>query len=697
MIARWKIPGIFIFVVLLVLSWAFYTQHVWEDYFITYRASKNLATGQGLTFTAGERVHSFTSPLGVLLPAVASLLTGNSSDTAVLWLFRLMGASALAGAVVILQRLVRRLALAGIVVVLMTAAVLTDAKILDFTINGMETPFLLLFLSWVLWVLFAEPTRPWLPLGLAWAGLQWTRPDAFIYIGGLAWGVLLFRPTVSSWRERLGWCRSFIGAGLITTVVYLPWVIWAWLYYGTPVPHTIIAKGLWLPKFSAGLVFTWLQAFPGKMISDHSIMAGTFMPGYSFNTGWPAVAIQTSFWLTLLAIVLWLVPRVRWEARVASFAAAVGQFYLHSFVGFPVPWYMPPVTLLALVALVLVWGQIWQATGSQENSRALFRLGRSVLAGGAGLLLLGAMAISLGSAYQLRWQQKIIEEGQRRRIGEWLRGQATNVHDTVFLEPLGYIGFYSKLKMLDFPGLCSPEMVAARRRSHSSSPPRCWPELIMDLQPDWLVLRYFEAEGIRQCDPELLDEYYDLARVFDVRPQVEAIPFLPGRGYLTGDAYFEVYRRRSSLPRGFSLRRIKESSLTQRDSWGQPAYDSGRQLQSHAPSQVKFNKPAEARWLSGGLGILEEAYANPSDSTDGAVFTINFVGTDGARRTLLERFMNPRDLEEDRGTWNFRVELPANKPGEIELDITPGPQNNNAYDWTYWSFLNLEIPQQFHR
>ena len=83
----------------IALGWAAFTQHVWEDYYITYRASKNLATGEGLTFTAGERVHSFTSPLGVLLPAVASLMTGNSSDTGTLWIFRVMAAAALAGAV----------------------------------------------------------------------------------------------------------------------------------------------------------------------------------------------------------------------------------------------------------------------------------------------------------------------------------------------------------------------------------------------------------------------------------------------------------------------------------------------------------------------------------------------------------------------------------------------------------------------
>jgi len=66
---------------------------------MTYRASQNLATAQGLTLSAGERgVHTFTSPLGVLLPALASVLTGNSSDNAALWIFRIFSSSAYAGA-----------------------------------------------------------------------------------------------------------------------------------------------------------------------------------------------------------------------------------------------------------------------------------------------------------------------------------------------------------------------------------------------------------------------------------------------------------------------------------------------------------------------------------------------------------------------------------------------------------------------
>jgi hypothetical protein len=149
---------LFCFTIAIVMAWAIYTQHAWEDYYITYRASKNLATGHGLTFTAGEKVHSFTSPLGVLLPAAASLLTGNSSDLAALWIFRAFGAAALAGTMIILQFAFRQIAEAKVAAAgLLAALVLSDAKILDFPINGMETPFLLLFLAWSWWALVTMP------------------------------------------------------------------------------------------------------------------------------------------------------------------------------------------------------------------------------------------------------------------------------------------------------------------------------------------------------------------------------------------------------------------------------------------------------------------------------------------------------------------------------------------------------------
>ena len=74
--------------VLIPLAFAAFTGHVWEDFYITYRASRNLAAGNGLVFQPGERVHSFTSPLGVLVPALLARLFGPEGDPQVIWAFR---------------------------------------------------------------------------------------------------------------------------------------------------------------------------------------------------------------------------------------------------------------------------------------------------------------------------------------------------------------------------------------------------------------------------------------------------------------------------------------------------------------------------------------------------------------------------------------------------------------------------------
>ena len=96
-------------VFLVALAFAIYTQHVWEDYWITFRCSQNLATGHGLVFTPGERLHTFTSPLGVLLPAGFSWLTGNQSDELALWLFRLTSIAAFSAGLVLLFHVLQRL------------------------------------------------------------------------------------------------------------------------------------------------------------------------------------------------------------------------------------------------------------------------------------------------------------------------------------------------------------------------------------------------------------------------------------------------------------------------------------------------------------------------------------------------------------------------------------------------------------
>ena len=162
--------GVFLAAAILALGWTLATDHVWEDYWITFRSSKNLATGHGLLHQHGERLHTFTSPLGVLLPALCSLLTGNQSDLAALWLFRLMGVAAFGGAAALFGASASAMKMPRIVPVVLVLWLMTDNKSLDFAANGMETSILLLFTGWMIWALFAcRSAKAWAHLGAAWA------------------------------------------------------------------------------------------------------------------------------------------------------------------------------------------------------------------------------------------------------------------------------------------------------------------------------------------------------------------------------------------------------------------------------------------------------------------------------------------------------------------------------------------------
>ncbi len=148
---RQTLTLVFAAAALVPLVFALYTRHAWEDWYITYRASKNLAMGNGLVFTVGQRVQSFTSPLGTLLPALLAWLTRN--DEAVLWLFRLLNCSFLGVAAVCLWQVSARLQFGGWARFLLLGTFVFESKIVDFSINGMEAAMMVLFLAVALYAL----------------------------------------------------------------------------------------------------------------------------------------------------------------------------------------------------------------------------------------------------------------------------------------------------------------------------------------------------------------------------------------------------------------------------------------------------------------------------------------------------------------------------------------------------------------
>jgi hypothetical protein len=536
---RWACVGIFSGIVMVTLVWSAYTHHVWEDFYITYRASKNLALGNGLVFTVGERLQTFTSPLQALIPALIAWMTRCRSDDLVIWIYRLVGSCALGGCGVILWKVSRYFRWPAAAAMACIGLFAVDAKTIDFTASGMETPFLLFFMAWQAYIVFTGgSTRR---LGVAWAGMMMSRPDAFIQISAFYAAALIFADGGRSRRELL--VRA-LRAGMLTTVLYLPWFLWATWYYGSPVPHTIIAKGLNLPSGFNHIFHALIEA-PQLMITLGVFHRIVYAPTYVELGDWKEWGyFSHTVWRLLIVPVwcYWLNPWGGKWARATSLWLFLGSMYGAS--APPEPWYIPPYALVGMIA----WGfVISDLVGKMTANEAGARVpGIGVLRLLLPALVLAFVAFQAGTslvmANVMRLQQVIVEGRIRTPIGLWLH-QTAAPGDTVFLEPLGFIGYYSNLKMYDFPGLSSEEVISARWKLRTDE----YHALIRELKPVWLVLRPPDVAHIKSVAPGLLSERgkgeYILRRTYDQSAEIAALGPIHGRSLLTFDQTFMVYHR----------------------------------------------------------------------------------------------------------------------------------------------------------
>jgi hypothetical protein len=660
-------------VTVVALGFALYTNHAWEDYYITFRSSKNLATGHGLVYNHGDRLHTFTSPLGVLLPAVSYLLTFNSSDTGALWIFRLMSCAALGGAAILLGAIAREKNYGKLAALLIIGWLALDAKTIDFTINGMETGFLLLFLAYALWAHLLPGKRQWLHLGAAWAGLMWTRPDSFVYIGVLAAGFWLFNEPERTGLTRGKMAALFVRAGLVTTALYLPWLLFAWGYYGTPVPHTITAKsGIGGPRTLAGLLPVIIN-LPFKAWGSTGSMEGTFLPAYYIIGGWPEYVVQVARGLAATCSLLWLMPFLRVETRAASFAFFGAHAYLSYYPYFPFPWYLPSTTLLAIFCLGSLLAQLLTVSTQWQSAHPGGDRHRQVLGFAtvvALLLLAGTAWTTWQSARLFAAQQKYVEDGNRRKIGEWLRAHA-QPGDTVFMEPLGYIGYFSGLKTYDFPGMSSREMVAVRKKIGSID----WILIISHLQPNWLVLRPHERLNLTNENHALMTESYEAVQEFSVADPLEKLD-VPGLPYLQHDARFTVFKKRPNSTR-YDLAR-DESPF----GFSEKILDGVKVTFAHAPSTLIRQIPPEATRGEVQFGFEEDAYAPAGERTDGATFSVELIDQEMVT-ILASRTLDPVANPADRGVQQFTFDIPA-RTARSKLALRVSAGRNMTKDWTCW-------------
>jgi hypothetical protein len=515
-----KFWAILAFLLLLVpLICAFGTGQVWEDFLITFKFSENLCAGHGLVYVPGRIVHGFTSPLGTLLPALCHLAPGGESYLGALWWFRLAFClpAYVAGGMLLAYAV--GLAFPGRrwPQLLVVAIYALDAKSALFTMNGMETGLMLAFLAYA----FASAHTPlggprsWWHVGLAWGGLMWTRPDACLAIAALGMSMLVFRHGETLSAK----IRETVKSALLTTALYLPWFAWAWWYYGSPIPHTILAKSQMIPYDGIGDYLACLAAdLPSRL-------AWVFGAPYARLREWPR--IFTLWWqaTALFCCLYGLFKGGEVIGRAAALVYACLLAYL-ILIPFPYPWYYPPVAQMG--AIILVCGLVRLASIPG-------RAGRWIFSGITASLLGAAFATLILSAYAATIQQVVVEDKTRTQIGLWLKENGSP-RDRVYIECLGYVGYFSGMDMHDYPGLVSPDVVSLRQKGETFyTIPLC-------LRPEWVVLRRQEAMNMQVANPAFFSLYQPVV-FLDTSEDVKRFGAFLGRGGVLNDATFVIFRR----------------------------------------------------------------------------------------------------------------------------------------------------------
>jgi hypothetical protein len=491
------------------------TDRKFEDGLITVTHAQSVIEGIGLTHHAGEPhvQHGFTSALSVLVPLAGELVKHGSGITTL----RLASLVAFAFAVVYAYRLSRDLGLGAWPTGFVLAYLAFDQNSIFYGIAGMETQMAVAILLAA--IFYVHRGRP-VPAGLALGLCVLVRPDFLLFVGpALAY---LF------WRNRSVALRAGGYAALLTA----PWIIFTLVYYGSPVPATIEAKAyryVELPSLGDGPI-KWVDFAIDRVSAQDNLwhIATPFLEnGFIFRTPFSTWMLgNVAFVVFVLAIAGgWMLRRrpSLWPA-----VAFVVLFLAYKILLLPAEyyeWYLPPLmsVIMLLVGVAL------------QRLRSAFLRTSIALAAFLGLAFSIYMPFTFPIEHRI---QSHIEDKVRMQMGYWLR---THVKpgEAVASESAGYVGYYGRVKLYDYPGLTSPTVLEAfaKHKDH-----RSLPGIIDLLHPEWAILRPAESDVFKQVYPRAAARYVPV-QGFDV-PESETQLLHWGVDYINVDRHFIVLRRR---------------------------------------------------------------------------------------------------------------------------------------------------------
>lgn len=503
-LARWPYLSVMAAAAVLVaLAYIVLADPVWNDYHLDLATAKNLAAGRGMTFTPAEPSYSFTSPLTALL-----LASGGG-----LMAVRAVNIAALAAAVVLLTAVSAKRGWAGTAALVALAALtLLEPKGVLFAVSGGAGGLMLLGVAGMVTAAAcgAASRRSWVWFAVAGALAMWSRADG--------WVLMLLVAVAAGLADRRLWAT--VGKGVAAAVVLqLPWLIAAWVQYGTVLPLPVVAGwGGHEEGAGPGTVIAFLTRWPGAALGQS---VAVFAPVEAWRGGWPG---WTPWYAGLLAVVAasgCVRPRLGTFGRIGAMGFVLGVLYLGAvkvLAGQVAPWLYPPVAVCGFVAVAAA---LHALTGQlQRMPRPALATGTLAAALGICMAALGAMSLAQQGVFH-----KEIERGVRQHVAQWI-SENIPVDSTVFLaQPYGRIAAACPGTVLDWPGSVSPAMVQMRHKR-----PVDMMGAIVAIRPDWLVLRNQDLVKAQVIDD--IRANYTLAHALDGQPSIQTYDRLPGQPWL---------------------------------------------------------------------------------------------------------------------------------------------------------------------
>lgn len=427
-----------------------------EDALITYRYSSNIIAGKGFVFNPGERVLGTTTPLVTLFLALVSLPFGSHAvrevATVVMPVFGLMAGVA---AYFALTKRGVSVAAAGLAMLFLY----THYAFIRTGIGGMETPVVLLLMSLSLWALGGNRS---IVMGVLCGLIVLCRIDGSIWAT-----IMMLALGLKSWRKA---AVSMVAAFLVV----LPWIVFATIYFGNFLPNSMLAKAV---------------VRPGR---ENILLTGRNMLAYALwyarGTGFRASMYLFPLWLAVGSLgarrLLRQSPKDLWPVVAFPFIYALTMYAGRS----PrFEWYLLPITYTCMIMLAVGVIEIYRVVDRLIPPRARTPVAASIITA----TLLYYCGVSVPTMIRHMSPMATGEDYVRTQVGKWLKNN-TPSQASVAMEAIGYQGYYSKRRIIDFPGLVTPKVIEFKRSTAQNG--RVFDNVLRFFRPDYIVLRSYEVD-----------------------------------------------------------------------------------------------------------------------------------------------------------------------------------------------------------